>query len=547
MNLNLFAISGLLIGFTSLSLGLVVYLKDRRAKLNKIWLPFAIAVAVWGFGGYKIATASEELSALFWWRITHMGVIFIPIFFWHFVYIFLNIRRSKTIFCIYLFGIFFLLVDFTKFFIRDVKFSFDSFYYITTPPFLYSAFVFLWFSAIIYVHYELFKALKKTHGIQKIQIKYFFLAMAIGFSGGSISYLPVFDINLYPLLNFTVPLYPIIMTYAILKHHLMNIRIIATELLTILIILLFAIKAILSQSRWELVFRISALGLIVFFGILLIKSVLNEVRRREVLNDLANKLKQANQKLKILDEAKSSFISIASHQLRTPMSAIKGYFSMLLEGDFGKLNQEQEKTVKLNFSVTEQLVRLVNAFLDISRIEAGRFALSLEKVQVEDLIREVVDEMHFQAKEKKLILGTALPPKKMPAIMIDRNRIKDVISNLVDNAIKYTKQGGITISARRAGEGIEVEVKDTGIGLEKSEIKSIFNKFMQGEGAAPLNLRGAGLGLFIIKKLINAHNGRVWAKSEGKNKGSVFGFYLPPRPKTTKMDRESIFAPSLVK
>ena len=227
--MNLFAVSGLLTGISSILFGIFILVKNRKSKANYLWAIFATAVAVWGFGGYKIGLVTDSSEALFWWRITYIGIIFIPVFFYHFVYLFLGLEKKKLLYLIYLFGLFFLILEWTPwadlfFGLSNMGLLFSSFYWVFPPTPLFSLFVFSWFGLIIYAHYKLIRRYKEVSGLKRSQIKYFFLATAVGFVGGGISFLPCFGIKLYPISNLTVPLYPAIMTYAILKYRLMDIR-----------------------------------------------------------------------------------------------------------------------------------------------------------------------------------------------------------------------------------------------------------------------------------------------------------------------------------
>ena len=226
MVINNFALSGLLTGFTSLSLALFVYFKNRENSLNRVWAIFAVAVAIWGFGVYKIAMASDIAVAMMWWRIAHIGVIGIPVLFFHFVYRFLEVPRKTAVVVVYIIGLIFLGLDATDLFIANMRFVFSSFYYDSPPGPAYPAFVFFFLGMTFYSHYRLLRAYRYSSGPRKNQIKYFFLATVVGFSGGTTCFLPVFGIDVYPILNFTVPLYPIIMTYAIARYRLMDISIV---------------------------------------------------------------------------------------------------------------------------------------------------------------------------------------------------------------------------------------------------------------------------------------------------------------------------------
>lgn len=228
--MNAFALSGLFIGITSALMGIFVYLKNPKSKVNQVWLPLALSIAVWGWGGFKIGLTKESVSALFWWRIAHIGVIFIPVVFLHFVYVLLEKKQRWPVIISYILGIFFLITNLSGYLIKRVDWVFNSFYYDGRPPtILYILFTFLWAIVVVHTHRELFISLKRMSGVKRNQVKYFFLATVAGFSGGTTCFLPVFGINLYPYGNFTVPLYPLIMAYAIIRYRLMDIKVAITR------------------------------------------------------------------------------------------------------------------------------------------------------------------------------------------------------------------------------------------------------------------------------------------------------------------------------
>jgi len=238
-------------------------------------------------------------------------------------------------------------------------------------------------------------------------------------------------------------------------------------------------------------------------------------------------LQQANVRLKRLDEAKSEFLSIASHQLRTPLTGIKGYLSMIMEGDFGSVQPRILKVVEDVFENTDRMTRLVNVFLNVSRIESGKFELSKKDYDLLEIIGEVIKDLSLSAEKKKLELIFHRPKKVLPAVSLDRDKIKDVLVNLIDNAIKYTPKGKVEIFVEQEGRAVKVVIKDTGIGIRKGEAKELFKKFVRGEGVAQVDTGGSGLGLFIAKKITEAHNGKIWAESAGRDMGSSFTFTLP--------------------
>ncbi|HLC64238.1 MAG TPA: GAF domain-containing sensor histidine kinase [Patescibacteria group bacterium] len=245
------------------------------------------------------------------------------------------------------------------------------------------------------------------------------------------------------------------------------------------------------------------------------------------IQEANDELKVANVRLKKLDEAKSEFLSIASHQLRTPLTGIKGYLSMILEGDFGHVPSNIKGTLEDVFQNTDRLTRLVNIFLNVSRIESGRFEITKQDADLVKMVEATVKNLKLSADQKKLDLIFHRPKKSLPMIKLDQEKIMDVLLNLVDNAIKYTPKGKVEIFLENIGQAVKVTIKDTGIGIKKGEDRELFKKFVRGEGIAQINTGGSGLGLFIAKKIVEAHGGKVWAESEGKDMGSSFIFTLP--------------------
>ncbi len=238
-------------------------------------------------------------------------------------------------------------------------------------------------------------------------------------------------------------------------------------------------------------------------------------------------LRQANEQLKKLDAAKSDFISIASHQLRTPLTVIKGYISMMLEGSFGKLTTNEKESLIKVFESNERLINLVENLLNISRIESGRLLFDFKPVQLEKMVASVIDELSAYAKRKNLYLDFKKLSESLPKVKIDQEKIRQVIMNLVDNAIKYTKRGGVTIELKEADKNIRCCISDTGLGITKEDLPNLFKKFSRGQGTILVHTEGIGLGLYVADMMIRAHHGKIWAESMGKGLGSKFYFEIP--------------------
>jgi len=255
--------------------------------------------------------------------------------------------------------------------------------------------------------------------------------------------------------------------------------------------------------------------------------VSRNIKLYETLQQANRELQDANLRLRELDKAKSEFLSIASHQLRTPISAIKGYLSMIIDGDFGPIPKSIDTVVKNLFESASRLARLINIFLNVSRIESGRLKLEKKPLQISGLIDSVIVELINQAKQKNVQLEYKKDKKVPPLILADSDKLREVILNLIDNAIKYTPQGHIDVKVKIEDKNLKFIVEDTGIGIDKEEVKTLFRKFVRGSGVAQIHTGGSGLGLFIAQKIIKEHGGEVWAESDGKGKGSRFQFVLP--------------------
>lgn len=243
--------------------------------------------------------------------------------------------------------------------------------------------------------------------------------------------------------------------------------------------------------------------------------------------DAATKeLRASNAQLQKLDIAKDEFISMASHQLRTPLTSIKGYISMIMEGDVGKVSPEQKHLLREAFIGSERMVRLIGDFLNVSRLQTGKFVIEKRPVDLAKLVARELEglEPNAAARGLKFIYKR---PKNVPLLDLDENKIQQVIMNFADNAIYYSKENAsITVALKSTKDWVEFTVKDTGIGVPAAQQGELFSKFFRATNARQQRPDGTGVGLFLAKKVIDAHYGEVIFSSK-ENKGSTFGFRLP--------------------
>ena len=244
----------------------------------------------------------------------------------------------------------------------------------------------------------------------------------------------------------------------------------------------------------------------------------------EELKERARKLEQAYRELQEADRLKDELVQNVSHELRTPLTFIKGYVELLLEEDMGPINERQRESLSIVAEKSNSVTRLVSDIIFLEQIE--RESLQLGTVQMADLVRLTLQGGEVTAAAAGIRLQTDIEPD-LPPVTADRDRITQVLDNLLANAIKFSPVGGtITFGLRRQGDAILASVADTGIGIPREQLGRVFERFYQVDGSATRRFGGAGVGLAIVKRIVEAHGGRIWVESE-LGKGSTFYFTIP--------------------
>jgi signal transduction histidine kinase len=330
---------------------------------------------------------------------------------------------------------------------------------------------------------------------------------------------------------FGMDIFALFLAYLIIRFKAFNARLLGAQALVVSLVALIGSLFFFfyDSSRTVLILLSSTFVLACIGGYFLIKSVKKEVEQRRQIEKLATDLEKANEHLKVLDKMKSEFVSIASHQLRSPITAIRGYVSMLVEGSYGKFPDKAREVLDRISESSKFMASSIEDYLNVSRIEAGNMKYELSDFDLKEQAERVSDELRQVALKKGLILLFRSDIKGSGMVNADIGKTRQVIMNFIDNSIKYTPKGTITVIAHDdpSKKKMWITITDTGIGMSEQTLSEVFDKFIRAKNANQVNVTGTGLGLYVAKKMAAGMGGKVWAESEGEGKGSSFFIEFP--------------------
>lgn len=316
----------------------------------------------------------------------------------------------------------------------------------------------------------------------------------------------------------------LIVQYQIFDLRLAGVQVFVLALVTLILSQLFFVRS--TPNLWLTAFTaVMAAG----FGHVLVQTYQREQENRRKGERLARYLANANARLRELDKQKTEFISVASHQLRSPIAAIKGYAAMMVEGSYGEVPKSLVEPIERILESGNRIAIMVDDFLNVTRIEQGRLTYNLQRIEPCTLVRRAVDELRILAKNKGVALTLETPPKATFFINADESKISQVVLNVIDNAIKYTPKGFVTVfvEPQETQRTVVIRVVDSGIGIPQGEVPNLFRKLGRASNANEATVNGTGLGLYIAREIVRAHNGWIHVSSPGVGKGSTFTIELP--------------------
>lgn len=306
-----------------------------------------------------------------------------------------------------------------------------------------------------------------------------------------------------------------------------DLRLIGAELFVMLSLVLIVTDIVVSVTLLDMTFRLVLLMVVTFYGILVLNSHLKELHRLKQIEELNGRIAHLNRSLVRNDKMKTKFLSFASHQLRAPLTGIVSYLGMMREGEFGKISRKQKEILELNEEAVKRLRTTIETFLDISKIEMGGLELDRVETRLDHLVSEIIEELGPSAAKKGLRIRLKMDGK-VPPVMADSGKLYHSVVNLVDNAIKFTPRGSILVSIRSGRDRISIDVKDPGHGMDDKTLVKVRRILSDGLEQVRFEREGgSGLGIYIAKKIVEGHGGKMTARSKGRGKGSTFSFWIP--------------------
>lgn len=517
----------------SVLIGYFIFFKNPRLLVNQILFVLTNLFALWVFFDLILWATDKPDYTIFFWSLVNLIEPFIYVFGVYFVQVFISGKdtsiKSKILLFIPILPV--IVLAFTQLNLLGFNLSNCDREAIEGPlaHYIYILEVFyLVVIALNSLHALVGANLKnKAKSIQIILVTVSILCFFLAFSWGNIvgSLTDSWRVSQWGL--FGMPIFIIALAYLIIKYNSFNIKVISTQILVTAFPIIVGSQYFLTESFGSRLITVITFFSSIFVGIFIVESVKKEIEARERIEKLAGDLKKANTRLLELDKQKSEFVSFATHQLRAPLTAMKGYASLIMEGEMGEISAQTKDAVGRIYDSSKTLTNVVDDYLNISRIELGTMKYNFEVLDLREMVGHVMGELKPNIEKSGLEFTFSTDPSG-PAerfmVHADKDKFKQVIMNLIDNSIKYTPKGSIKVSINKniADRKIVFSIKDTGVGIAPEVMPKLFAKFIRAENANKQNIYGTGLGLFVAKEIVTAHKGRLWAESEGEGKGSKF-------------------------
>lgn len=519
----------------SLPLAIIIIAKDHKSRLNQYFFLAVLLFSVWSFSDLILWANPDPRIIMFFWSLLNLmePFIYISIFLFTYTLLFKKEVSTKILAGLFLITSPIVLLLATK--LEIVSFDLTNCYreVIEGPLVFYSYIVQLFITLLIVIFSAIYLKTTKDNFVQKkmavIGVVGSLLFLAF-FSSGNI----IASINenwavtpLYGL--FGMPIMVAFLAFLISKYRMFKVQMLTAQfLVSSLSILIIGIIFVRNIENVRYI-AVVTFVLTVIIGTVLIRNIKREIEQKNQIEKLAGNLEKANAKLKQMDKLKSEFVSIASHQLRSPITAISGYASLISEGSYGPVPEKMKEPVERIVQSARMMAVSIEDYLNVSRIEAGNMKYNLEDFNLIDEAEHICDDLRPEALKRGLVLLFRRRLTGKGIVHADIGKVQQIVHNLINNSIKYTTKGAITVFAHDDMEKkkVFIDILDTGIGMNEETRHSIFQKFERGDKANTVNVKGTGLGLYVALKMAEAMGGTITAHSEGEGKGSRFTIELP--------------------
>ncbi|MCF7843427.1 hypothetical protein K9M47_00850 [Candidatus Gracilibacteria bacterium] len=539
-NLNFTNLDLLSVGITIAAialLGFIVYISNVKSITSISFLIFCTVTMLWSFFNYISYQTSDPESYLILWK----TVIFLG--FWHsfsffnFLYVF---PRGKVVFPSwykYLLFPYIVVLSFWAF-AGDLVFSGVLINNGSLTPIVERGIILFTLTVCLLIISSFVFLIRRIVISKDVDKKPYVIILV----GALLTFVLLFTFNLIlpalfeitrfiPLGAVTILPFSVFTTYAIFKHKTFKVKNIGSTLMAFFLCTATFVEVIFAETPGQLILRVGIFLFVLLISIEFVKNIF-------ILEHLTEKLEDANVKLQALDKLKSEFISLASHQLRSPLTVIKGYASTLTDGVVGDLTDKQKEVAQHIYVSAQGLANVVEDFLNVTKIEQGGMKYEFAYTDIRTIVNDLASDMRIPAELKKLDFQTDINEGTF-MVNADATKMKQVFLNLIDNSIKYTKDGFVKVWLHSVnddkGESADSKpglkymkfgVSDSGIGVSEETKAKLFQKFSRGEGAV-MNGGGSGLGLYLAEEIVEAHGGKIVIDSEGLGKGATFSVTLP--------------------
>ena len=510
-----------------------IFFSNTRSLVGRLVFWFSVTLSLWIFIDVILWSTNRPDLVMFGWSLQILlePIVYALIFYILYTYfrqsfpgIYLNIFIALLLLPI-------ILLLPTSLTVVDLPLSYCE----ATEGFLashYSYFVNLTLLGLAVIYSIIF--IKQTRVTNKYRAGLYLLSaftlFALTFTGFNIVSTITGDWTLSQYGLFSIPIFALLLGYAIIEFNAFNGRQFSVKLIVLALWLSVGSLLFIVQSDVGRIITFFTLAFTILTGYFLIKSVSKEIEQKRLAQSLATELAGVNMRLERLDKMKSEFVSIASHQLRSPLTSVRGYISMIIEGSYGEVNPKVKEVLTHVSDASRHMALSIEDYLNVSRIEAGNMKYEIADYDLKKLANEVVVELVPVAEKKGIKLEFKPATEEGVAVKLDIGKSRQIVQNLIDNALKYTKDTGtITVVVRKdiQAKKAYVDVIDQGIGISPEGLKTLFQKFERAKNANEINVTGTGLGLYIARTMANGMGGDITVASEGEGKGSTFTFVMP--------------------